>query len=78
MKLLGASRGELNPKTIKTITESLAGRVAILEIPALSWNEAVNKKQSKFYQNLGSPELFKKLKPLYSKVAENQGACSLG
>ena len=59
--------GSSSHTLIKAITESLAGRVAMLEIPTLCWNEALGKKQSNFYQNLKSPESFKKLKPLFTR-----------
>ena len=59
--------GSSSPHLIKNISESLAGRIAILEVPQLTWNEALEKKQSKFYEYLSSPEKFKTLKNLYSR-----------
>ncbi len=59
--------GSSSPHLIKGISESLAGRIAMIEVPTFSWNEALQKKQSKLYENLNSPESFKKLKPIYTR-----------
>lgn len=58
--------GSSSPELLKNISESLAGRVAIVEIPTLTWSEALNKKQSKFYQSLPKPDDFRVLKKKYS------------
>ena len=57
--------GSSSPQLLKNISESLAGRVAIVEVPTLSWSEALEVKNSKFYDYLNEPEKFIKLKPLY-------------
>ncbi len=49
------------------ITESLAGRIAIIEIPCLTWDEALGRQQSLFYSKLDRVEEFFKLKALYSR-----------
>lgn len=59
--------GSSSPNLIKGITESLAGRVAMIEVPTLSWDEALKKKQSKFYENISKPESFKELELKYSR-----------
>jgi uncharacterized protein len=59
--------GSSSPELLKNITESLAGRVAIVEVPTLAWHEALERKQSKIYDLFRSPEKFKKLKPIYSR-----------
>jgi predicted AAA+ superfamily ATPase len=56
-----------SPNLIKAITESLAGRVSMVEVPTLTWGEALRKKQSKFYQYLDAPQLFKRLRPHYER-----------
>lgn len=57
--------GSSSPKLIKNISESLAGRVAIFEVPTFTWNEALEKPRSKFYQYLFEPESFKTLAKNY-------------
>ena len=49
--LTGSSSAEL----LNNISETLAGRCAIVELNGFSWNEALEKKQSDFYRLLGKP-----------------------
>ncbi|MFM7458686.1 MAG: ATP-binding protein [bacterium] len=58
--------GSSSPALVKSINESLAGRVAIVEISGLSFDEALKKETSHFYKNLLEPKNFSKLKRLYS------------
>jgi uncharacterized protein len=51
---------------VNNISESLAGRVAIIEVPTLTWDEALEKPASKIYDNLREPQKFEKQKALYS------------
>ena len=53
--------GSSSPQLLKNISESLAGRIAIYEIPPLSWNEALEKPKSKFYEFLFKPKKFTNL-----------------
>lgn len=46
--------GSSSPELLKNISESLAGRCAIVEINGFSWNEPVEKKQSDFYKLLSN------------------------
>ncbi|MFZ4084447.1 MAG: ATP-binding protein [Vampirovibrionia bacterium] len=57
--------GSSSPQLLKNISESLAGRVAILEVPTLTWSEAFELRSSKFYDYLDKPEKFINLKELY-------------
>ncbi|NQY80230.1 MAG: ATP-binding protein [Candidatus Caenarcaniphilales bacterium] len=57
--------GSSSPELLKNISESLAGRVAIVEVPTLSWSEALGKKKSEFYHLLEKPEKFCNLKLNY-------------
>lgn len=50
--------GSSSPVLLNQISESLAGRVAIIEIPCLTWSEALQREQSKFYDSLENPENF--------------------
>lgn len=58
--------GSSSPLLIKNISETLAGRIAILEISTFDWAECKNQKQSKFYTALENLDELLKLKPLYS------------
>jgi predicted AAA+ superfamily ATPase len=58
----GSSSFEL----LNNISESLAGRVAIVEVPTLSWHEVLAKPQSNFYTSLKDPANFKTLVKNYS------------
>ncbi|MCE2929600.1 MAG: AAA family ATPase [Candidatus Caenarcaniphilales bacterium] len=59
--------GSSSPLLLNQISETLAGRVAIIEIPCLSWDEALERKSSKFYDYIFSPEKFSSLKKLYER-----------
>lgn len=58
--------GSSSPHLLKNISESLAGRVAIVEVPCLSWSEALETQPSKIYQLLDDPQEFANLKTTYS------------
>ena len=59
--------GSSSPQLLNNVSESLAGRVAILEVPCLTWGEAFERKESRFYSLLeGSPEDLYKLKANYT------------
>ena len=60
--------GSSSPQLLKNISESLAGRIAIYEIPPLSWNEALEKPKSKFYEFLFKPKKFKAIRNVLSEV----------
>lgn len=55
--------GSSSPELLKNISESLAGRVAIMEIPSLGINEAYEIKESKFAERIEDLSKLKKLKP---------------
>lgn len=69
--------GSSSPHLLSSISESLAGRVAIIEVPCLSWDEALEKKASKFYSFIEDPSNFPKLKPNY-KIGELFEMCFYG
>ena len=54
--------GSSSPHLLKNISESLAGRVAIVEIPNLDWEEAFNLKEADFVKNIFKLEKLEKLK----------------
>jgi hypothetical protein len=54
--------GSSSPHLLKNISESLAGRVAIVEVPTLDWEEAFDFKESAFAKNIFNLEKLKKLK----------------
>ncbi len=58
--------GSSSPHLLSNISESLAGRVAIVEVPCLSWDEALEKKQSELYDYLEKPHKFEQLKANYT------------
>lgn len=57
--------GSSSPHLLKNISESLAGRIAIIEVPCLAWHEALQTKKSKFYSILKEPGKFTTLTKLY-------------
>ena len=59
--------GSSLPQLLRNISESLAGRVAIIEIPSLDWQEAYEYKESNFAKSIFSLDKLKKLKPSCSK-----------
>ncbi|RLA65884.1 MAG: ATP-binding protein [Epsilonproteobacteria bacterium] len=58
--------GSSSPELLKNITETLAGRCAILEIGTFDWSESGQKEQSKFFENLASIDDLLKLKPIHT------------
>jgi predicted AAA+ superfamily ATPase len=59
--------GSSSPELIRNISESLAGRIASLQVPTFSWDEAQRTASSKFYDYINNPEKFLKLKALYKR-----------
>jgi len=59
--------GSSSPELLKNITESLAGRVAIVELSGFSLEEAWQKKPSEFYEIINNKQFkdLKLLKPTY-------------
>jgi uncharacterized protein len=57
---------------LKNITETLAGRCAVVEIHPFCWNEEFEVPQSEFFGALENPEKLKKLKPTldHKKILE--------
>lgn len=58
--------GSSSPNLLNNISESLAGRVAIIEVPCLTWDEALERKPSRFYTFLETPGKFERLKSNYN------------
>ncbi len=54
--------GSSSPELLKNISESLAGRVAILELPGFSWEEAFEEGESQFVDYIFDIEKLKTLK----------------
>lgn len=48
--------GSSSPQLLKNISESLAGRVSIIELPNLSWHEAFKREESQFAKQIFSKE----------------------
>ena len=59
--------GSSSPELLKNISESLAGRVAIIEIPSLAINEAYQSKESKFAESIEDLNKLKKLKENHNR-----------
>ena len=55
--------GSSSPQLLSHITETLAGRCAIVELGTFSWNEGLDKPSSAFYRSLASLEQLKSLPP---------------
>ncbi|MCH2228553.1 MAG: ATP-binding protein [Candidatus Caenarcaniphilales bacterium] len=53
--------GSSSPHLIKNINESLAGRVAIIEVPNFDWQEAYGRDESQFAKNLFDINALEKL-----------------
>lgn len=64
--------GSSSPELLKNISESLAGRVAILEVPTFDWSEATQSSESNFVKNLAKPEALLSLKANLSKQELNE------
>jgi len=58
--------GSSSPHLLNKVCETLAGRIAIIEVPCLTWSEALGRKKSKFYSSLEDPKTLLKLKQNYS------------
>lgn len=63
--------GSSSPQLLKDISESLAGRIAIVELNNLSLEEAYSKSSSDFANSVSNLEKLKKLKPRYTKKELN-------
>ena len=60
--------GSSSFQLLRDLSETLAGRVAIVEIPTLSWSECAQVHPSNFYNSLNSIKKLLKLKPLYTQA----------
>lgn len=54
--------GSSSPELLKNISESLAGRIAIINIPSFDWHEALKNNESDFGKDIFDIEKLKKLK----------------
>jgi len=59
--------GSSSPQLLKQISETLAGRVAIVELDPLSWHEIKEGKANDVVAALAEPEQMKQLQPLLSR-----------
>jgi len=69
--------GSSSPQLLHHITETLAGRCAIVELGTFSWNEGLEKPASAFYTSLSSLAQLKALPPL-NNHAELLAQCLSG
>lgn len=69
--------GSSSPVLLNQISESLAGRVAIIDVPCLSWSEALRAERSNFYESLENPESFYDLPKKY-KIEDLHELCFYG
>lgn len=69
--------GSSSPHLLHEISESLAGRVAIINIPGLEWNEAFEQKASSFAKNIHNLDALSKLKTKLS-FQQIMGLCLYG
>jgi len=60
--------GSSSPQLLKNVSDTLAGRVAIVELNSFVWQEALQKPASRFYECLYSPSKFNQLTKNYSKT----------
>ena len=58
--------GSSSPELLRNLSESLAGRMAIVEVPPFNWSECSNIDSSNFYTSLDSMEALLKLRPLHT------------
>ena len=58
--------GSSSPELLHRISESLAGRVATIDVPCLAWNEALERPLSNIYARLDDPDSFLSLPSHYS------------
>lgn len=59
--------GSSSPQLLNHVTETLAGRCAIVELGTFSWNEGVGKTASEFYTSLSSLATLKDLPVLHNQ-----------
>ncbi len=69
--------GSSSPQLLHQVTETLAGRCAIVELGTFSWNEGLDKPASAFYTSLSSLEQLKAL-PALNNHAELLTQCLSG
>ena len=69
--------GSSSPQLLNHVTETLAGRCAIVELGTFSWNEGLDKPASAFYTSLSSLEQLKTL-PSLNNYAELLAQCLSG
>jgi predicted AAA+ superfamily ATPase len=69
--------GSSSPELLHQISESLAGRVATIDVPCLAWNEALERPLSNIYANLDDPDSFLSLQSHYN-LAELNEFCLYG
>ena len=58
--------GSSSPQLLTHISETLAGRCAIVELSNFSWNEIAGKPESRLYDSLNDIEQLKKLTPIHT------------
>jgi len=56
--------GSSSPELLENISETLAGRIAIIEVPCLDFSESHSTNKSLFLENISSLSNLKKLKPV--------------
>lgn len=59
--------GSSSPQLLKNISETLAGRVAIVELDPFQWQEGLEKKTPDLITACSQPKLFKLLQPNFEK-----------
>lgn len=69
--------GSSSPQLLQHVTETLAGRCAIVELGTFSWNEGLDKPASAFFTSLSSLEQLKSL-PRLNTHAELLAQCLSG
>jgi len=69
--------GSSPPELLHQINESLAGRVATIDVPCLAWNEALERPLSNIYASLDDPDSFLDLQNHYN-LAELYEFCLYG
>lgn len=69
--------GSSSPQLLRNVTETLAGRCAMVELGPFSWNEGLDKPASAFYTSLSSLEQLKAL-PSLNNHAELLAQCLSG
>ncbi|MEZ5454343.1 MAG: ATP-binding protein [Thiothrix sp.] len=59
--------GSSSPHLLRHISETLAGRVAMIELDGLMWHEVLGRKGNDILAALANPSLFRELKPVTDK-----------